>query len=479
LIENNGIKILFMDFEKIYHNAPEQTKLNFLEAIIMHDDKLKKEFVAYATKNESEIIPFAYEDFTRIASITQAHYQDLFEEVDTENPDWDNYKPPHSGYIPDYEAYQYASKQEFEAIVTGFVKQAIDKIIEQDPPGLMSMFAGLYEAIQNADVDDSVGSFDDVNEYLLGLFSEAMGTVVQKIRLSALSENTICTAFKIFFQYNDEEKTQDPDFLKCFEPLLIALTDKSKKADSLINIMEDAGIEKELLPELTLSLNKAMGNSAGWLQSAQQFYKNSEPVARELLQYYFETDKQAFVALARELFDANEFTWANYLKEYMSPQLDNELFVKVYLRLIDKNHDIQYYHKVKEYLTETNVKNLLQNVKWDEVFTVKILEVEQRFEEIKFLIQKDVNKWHFADMIEPILNIYPEFCFRQIENLALNTLQAERGRDIYELIARWLKLAQEIPGFEADALLLIQQLYTHKPNLPALKDEMRKAGLVK
>jgi hypothetical protein len=66
----------------------------------MHDDKLKKEFVAYATKNESEIIPFAYEDFTRIASITQAHYQDLFEEVDTENPDWDNYKPPHSGYIP-------------------------------------------------------------------------------------------------------------------------------------------------------------------------------------------------------------------------------------------------------------------------------------------------------------------------------------------------------------------------------------------
>jgi hypothetical protein len=44
--------------------------------------------------------------------------------------------------------------------------------------------------------------------------------------------------------------------LKCFEPLLIALTDKSKKADSLINIMEDAGIEKELLPELTLSLNK-------------------------------------------------------------------------------------------------------------------------------------------------------------------------------------------------------------------------------
>jgi hypothetical protein len=42
-----------------------------------------------------------------------------------------------------------------------------------------------------------------------------------------------------------------------------------------------------------------------------------------------------------------------------------------------------------------------------------------------------------------------------------------------------LKLAQEIPGFEADALLLIQKLYTHKPNLPALKDEMRKAGLVK
>ena len=467
-----------MDFEKTYNNAPEQTKLNFLDAIIRHNDKLKNEFVAYVTKNENGVIPFTYEDFTGIVGITLAHYQGLFEEVDTDDPDWDIYNPPHSGYIPDYEAYQYASEQEFEAIVNGFVKNAIDKIIEQDPAGLMSMFAGLYEAIQNADVNDDTGSFDDVNEFLFGLFSEAVGTVVQKISLSALSENAIGNAFKFFFQYYQEEEPENSNFLECFEPLLISLADKSKNPGSLLDIMADAGIEKKSLPELTLSLNKAMGNFEGWLQAAQQFYKISEPVARELLQYYFETDKQAFIALARELHDANKYAWVDYLKEFMSPQLDKELFVKVYLRLIDKNHDIQYYHKVKEYLTETDVKNLLENVKWDEVFTVKILEAEQRFEEIKFLIQKDVNKWYFADKIEPILNIYPEFCFRQIKNLALSTLQNERGRDIYERIAEWLKLAIKIPGFENETQLLIQQLYTHKPNLPAMKDEMRKAGLV-
>jgi len=57
-------------------------------------------------------------------------------------------------------------------------------------------------------------------------------------------------------------------------------------------------------------------------------------------------------------------------------------------------------------------------------------------------------------------------------------LKSERGRHSYQRIVEWLKLADRIPGFKAENRLFARELYQHKPNLPALKDELRKGGLV-
>jgi hypothetical protein len=468
-----------MDFEKTYNNTPERVKLKFLDAIIRYNDELKKDLLAYAGSKVKVIDGLCYSDFAQIVTLTQSDYQEQFEEVDTENPDWDNYHPPYQGYIPDYEEYQYASEQEFEAIFDDFKAKAIDKILEQNPAELLAMFTGLYEATQNAEIEDNVSSFDDVNEYLLGLFSDAVAKVVEKIRLSALFDNEIGTAFQLFFQYCNDEYPENPYYPGYFEPLLIAFADKSEKPKQLLEIFIGAGIDQSTLPELTLFLNKASGNLADWLQSALHFYKNSEPVAQDLLKYYLETDIEAFVAIANELFIVDEHLWATFLQHYIMPQHDKALYIKVFLQLCILSNDIRYYHKIKEYLSKTDIENLLTEIKWNEVFTVKILEVEQRYEDIKTLVERAFNKSHFAEMIEPIMKIYPDFCFNQIKDKSLDTLQTERGRNIYELIVEWLKLAQKIPRFETNTLLLIKQLYTHKPNLPALKDEMRKAGLVK
>jgi flagellar assembly factor FliW len=62
--------------------------------------------------------------------------------------------------------------------------------------------------------------------------------------------------------------------------------------------------------------------------------------------------------------------------------------------------------------------------------------------------------------------------------MVTSTLQNERGRSVYERVCKLLNLTKSIPGFEQEKMMLIQQTYTHKPNLPALRDEMRQAGLV-
>lgn len=54
-----------------------------------------------------------------------------------------------------------------------------------------------------------------------------------------------------------------------------------------------------------------------------------------------------------------------------------------------------------------------------------------------------------------------------------------RNRESYKYIARLLKESLGIKGHEKDVIGIADTLYyQQKPQLPALKDELRKAGLV-
>jgi len=468
-----------MKFEELYLKTTDNLKLKFLDAIISQNDNLQKEFKAFVQAESSKMSALPYDDFLKFIHSIRTGYQEYFEAVNLEDPDWENYHSPYSGYIEEWEAYQYASEQEFETIFNKFCSDATNKIIRQRIDELIAMLIGLYEATQDAEIPDEVGSFDDVNEYLLSEHTSTMNALIEKLRLSAVSENAIQTAFELFFRYCDSEYPGNLHFANHFEQLLIALSEKSGYAGHLLSGIDQSSVERQALPELILMLNKKTGNNTEWLQSARQFYRNNTAVAKQLLKYYFETDKDAFCKTARELFSADDHLWAEILQQYVSPQLDKELFVDVFRQLTIQQTEIKYYNKIREYLSEAGLNNLLKELEWKKVFVVKILKVEKRYEDIKALVNQNPNDWDYAKMIEPILTIYPEFCFKHIKNKAENTLQDQRGRDVYERIVSWLRLSQNIPGFETEKLELIRNLYNHKPNLPALKDEMRKAGLVK
>ena len=468
-----------MDFEKLYQNTPASLKLKYLDAIIGQNNKLKEEFINFVKGVEGKSEGLSYEGFVEIVQDILNDYKDQFEMVDTENPDWESYNPPYSGYIEDWEAYKYASEQEFEAIFEDFRNKAINAIVEQSPDKLIAMLIGLYEATQDADIEDEVCSFDDVNDHLLSEHKNSLNAIIDKLRLGALAENKIGSAFDLFLQYCANEYPENSFFPAHFEPLLIALSEKSDNPAHLLDLLVQSGIDQDSMPELLLFLNKKSGNATEWLKSAQRLYKQNVAVAQALLEYYFEADMPAFLATARELYPTSNYMWAEFLRQYLTPQLDKNLFVEVFRKLTVANRDIEPYYKIREFLTGTEFQNLLEEIKWDIAFRVKILEVEERYPDIKIEVEKNTDSRHFAEIIVPILKVYPEFCFRKIESLTTSTLQTARGRHIYELIASWLKIAMAIPGFEAESQRLILQTYTHKPNLPALKDEMRKAGLVK
>lgn len=103
-----------MQFEQLYANISDKQKLKFLDAIIKNNSSLQTEFANFTQSEKKVFIEFPTNSFFEIVASTKQKYQDEFKTVDTENPDWKNYRSPHSGYIEDWEAYQYASEQEFE-----------------------------------------------------------------------------------------------------------------------------------------------------------------------------------------------------------------------------------------------------------------------------------------------------------------------------------------------------------------------------
>jgi len=163
----------------------------------------------------------------------------------------------------------------------------------------------------------------------------------------------------------------------------------------------------------------------------------------------------------------------------MDITLDKELYFNVFYQLTADEHKIDYYRKIKSLLSSEGLEELIKEVKYNEVFIVEIYEEEKDFEKIKTLVQQNPESWDFERLISPILSIYPGFCFKLIEDKATHALQSgERGRRLYQRIASWLSLAKQIPAQETATQALCIKLYNHKPNLPALRDEFRKAGLV-
>ncbi len=466
-----------MDFEKLYENTPDSVKINYLRAILKNNDSLKEAFIAFIKAEDCVPDRLTFEAFSEIITDTNDLYRYHFESVDTENPDWDSYTPSHAGYIEEWEQYQQASEQEFQEYYQVFLSGAMDKIIEQRPDELLAMLAGLYEAALDADVHDEFESFGDVNEFLVLEHKKVINALAKKLRLGAPPNSKINSSFELFFRYCSEQYPGNPYFAKHFEPVLLALAEKTENAGQLLEIRAQAGIEQAVLPELTLMLYKASGNKDAWLLAARQMYRTSDAVAKELLQFYFEHDQTAFVETAHELFSARAGSWSTFLEPYVTPQLDEQLFVKVFSTLTISRQNIQYYQKVKPYLDEASYAKIISELKRDTVFLVKIYETDERYADIKALVQKENNRWYFDQLIAPLLTVYPDFSFEKIKEMVVGTLENERGRSTYAEIAKWLVLAKQIPGYETKTTQLIQNTYAHKPNLPALKDEMRKAGL--
>ncbi|TDN95006.1 hypothetical protein DET49_10372 [Salegentibacter sp. 24] len=459
-------------WKNLYNTLSKEQKLLFLKELLTENESVRSQFISRYKRESSDDFLWTKALLLQFFDKEKTQILKQLEHLDFVDFDWDNYIPRHSGYIPDYEACEYMG----EDMVIKVLKIPGEQILNYIRQGKIiegaTLLAAVYQACTEVYYEENY-AFEDPEEEFLQLFQPTYDKALREIKSVIISDEQILVFFEtLFTQY--EGFGED---LKYFESLLMSLIQDEKIAFKMQKLLEKYKIDEEILPKLTLQLYELMGEQNKWIDHANKYFRQNEELAEKLMNYYLEIDRKQFLETATEIFSIYPHTFDRYLLENLNLESELPLFKMVLRRITLYERDIQYYYRLRD-LFSPEEKELFYKEIWDNVFLVNIFETEKRYDLILQLVYSNSDSWDFNELILPIIPVYPQQCFEILENKIYKTLDNQRGRSAYQRITEMMKLLMKIEGKLLQTNQIIHSAYHHTPALPALKDEIRKAGLI-
>lgn len=469
-----------MDIDDVFKKTPPQVREDFLYKLLKKNQSIQKQFLEYCKQpapakqgNTKAVKP------GKLVKQLFSECKAELETVDCEDVDWSDYTPRHSGYIPEYEAIENYAKDQFEAIIKGWKMILQKEILTGSLLQATCFLLGTYDACLWAEIPGADDVFGDLTGTLHGFHQQMLQSGTEEAASVMTSdEQSVLSAEAIFDHFLKEHKGMT-DYLKYFEPWLILLAGNERAAMEIFGLIEQKRIDESLFPAFLLKLNSFSDNKKMWLEKAEKFVYQDMDVARQLLDYYRERDVKSFLKHGKKLFTDHPHIFCDYFIEHLSPGLDRDFFTEVLRYKTLRERKVGLYEELRDYLDKTAKEEFIMEIEFDDVFKVKVLEIEEWYDLILKLAQKEASTtWHFTELIAPILNRYPSEVFDLIKFRCELEIRDHKGRDAYRRISEWLYAALRIEARKQEAHQLIHELYNRKPALPALKEEMRKAGVV-
>ncbi len=476
------------EFNIKFDEAKKNKKLKFLKQLLDRDINLQRQFIEF-TKDISESLDNVVGEKIDVVK-DKIHYE--LSELDFYNIG--NEYHHHYDYWDDEEIYNYADDM-IQDVFAPYLNEAISYFEKGNLLDGIRITLGIYEGSQNLDEldNDDYGIFDgEYNSSVHSILKDAVIKIASNISAIVKSDEVVIQVLDIIFERMQldnniiEVENENDDSaifynIKDFEPLFEALVVTEKTAMYLYKQIKKNNLENFGTSYIILNIAEILDDETLWIDTAETFAPTDKTIAKWLIEKYkskkMETD---FNRIAKMVFH----NWKNDFDLYLINNLDKEKQKGLYLDalknyVIDKQK-IRYYEILRDYFTEEEKIKFVDNFKdnYNTAFYVRLLEVEKRYKEILDCALQNKNSSNLEDLISPILNIYPSECFSLIvnkNNAALNSYG--RDRRTYQSMMKTLKLLKLITTKQKEATLYLEKLYNHKPNLPALKDEMRKAGL--
>ncbi len=467
------------EIEKIFLELSEVEKIEFLKSALEKNTFLAEQFIAkygHLKTLKSDRVKLGLGDYLAMVEKEKETLLTSFANIDFDNLDWDSYSPRSTGYEPEYEVRENLAEEEIQQWIESVFASA-EKTVNcgnlcETLVNLISLYHAIHE-IKSEELDDFFGDSLDV---MLSIFFPALEKTTKQVGSVIFSHEEIKLGAEFLFTCFKENMNG----LEAFEPLLINVCETPETAMHMNNLMSKLKISEHLVPELKLEIFEKLGKEPEWNELAGRCMNERFSIAEKLLNKYLRTHPEKLSQVAKEAFNNFPDEAGSWILENFPPQNNPELFKTVLWAEAYSNCDKDLFIKLKPMLNEKDIDEFIQEIPDHEtVFIVEILNIEKRYHEILDLVKKNTQSWNFDELIHPILNIFPKECFEIISKKIHYNLIHKRGRDYYKRMATRMKILQSLPEIGVQTEKLIQEVWNYKPNLPALKDEMRKAGLRK
>jgi hypothetical protein len=198
------------------------------------------------------------------------------------------------------------------------------------------------------------------------------------------------------------------------------------------------------------------------------------------MRFYREHDRYAdFHRVAVICFKKDKYAFGDFLAENMDDAYDPEFTKSVLLSRSTSLGDLSFYRRACHWMTQKEKIDFRNKHKHDHLFYGLLLAEEKEYPQLLAMLQRDehIPLDDFDALLEIVAEEMPEQGFDLIRAKTSKLLSNQRGRDLYEHIVKWLVTIRN-PENNTALSGFISTLYNHKPSLPALRDELRRAGLV-
>ena len=466
------------DFIELYNDINKSKKLNFLKQLLLKDSDLQQQFMQFTADKKADL-----------DSITAVDIVDMRDEIWSEISAVDPDSKMECGCYYDPYDNEELGDELLAAIFNPYIIKTIDFTHKGNYLDAFRIILAIYELklIETPEIDDDNYFVfnEDIESYIDGFIFSSIAKFNSELKHKVLSVETVHLLQELFFdRYTRCEQDSECETgydITYFELFFEQIIDNVENARSLLE-----GIRKYHIANAEntiLHIADILEDGELYLKVANDSFMSNRDVALKLQKRYKELNMQSELARISQMLFEKE----NFKEEYVLFVIDNidkALYENLYIRALEiyvlSKQSIEHYTLLRDYLDTDKRLAFIKNFEktYNKRFYVQLLEIEEQYATILEFVEKNSNSYDLHDIIKPIVSIYPDQVF-DILKAESDKQVSERGRSSYARASQLLQLMLPVLKKREALKAYVNKLYNHQPRLPALRDELSKAGLLK
>ena len=469
------------DFIKLYDAIDKSKKLNFLKQLLLKDSDLQQQFIQFTADKKADLDSITAIDI-------EALRDEIWGEIAVIDPDSE---VESSCYYNHYENGELGDDL-LTAIFNPYTVKAIDFVHKGNYLDAFRIILAIYELslIETPEIDDNNYFVfnDDLQSYIDGFIFSSIAKLNDELKNKVLSVEMIQLLQKLFFE-RYAKSAQDTEYetvynISHFQRFFEQTTDKVENAKSLLESIHKHNVDNA--ENIVLHIADILEDNTLYIEVANDSFMDNREVALKLQKRYKELNRQSELArVSRALLEKKDYhkeEHALFVIENIDKVLYEALYITALQIYVTSKHSIVHYNILREYLDEHKRLAFIESFKdiyvYNKPFYVQLLEIEKQYATILEFVAKNRHSYDLHTIVKPIVSIYPNEVF-DILKAACDKQVNARGRSSYARASQLLQLMLPVPEKKAALAAYVHKLYNHQPRLPALRDELSNAGLLK